>query len=123
MRIIGSGTRLQTTVNTSIANRGHQRRAFERLAHAMGVSRAEILPGDRRDGEAERHHRHEAGLNDALADAESGLCCRTERTADCVDDEQIHGDQGELNAGRQSNLEDLRPETAARARASAWNFK
>ena len=92
----------------------HHRGALERFEHPVGLSRAEILAGHWRHGKAKRDDRHEARLNQALADSEAGLGRRAERPADRVHDEEIHGDECELDTRRQPNLQDLPPHPAMR---------
>ena len=57
----------------------------ERRAHAIGQARAEVLAGDRADREAERDHRHEAGLDHPQPDAEARLRRGAEPARDRVD--------------------------------------
>ena len=76
---------------------------------------AEVLSGHGTDGKAERDDRKKTRLDDAQADAESGLCRCAERPRHGIDEDQIHRHHRELGAGGQSDLQHACPEVEARA--------
>src|SRR5207248_11708575 len=83
-----------------------RRRLAKRLAHTLVPACAEILSGDRRYGEGERHHGQEQPLHDAPPDAESRLRRRPEAADPPVDERQAHETPEELAPRGQSDVED-----------------
>ena len=82
--------------------------------HPIAEPRAKVLSGHRGYREPERDDRHETGLNDPQADAETRLRGGAERPRDDVHDEKVDGHQRELRAGRQAYLQHLPPERQSR---------
>src|SRR5439155_12341576 len=83
---------------------------LERVLHTLGEARAEVLTGHGSDGERQRDDGHEARLNDAHADAESGLRRGAEGPGDRVDQGQIHRRNPEFHAARQPDAEHALPD-------------
>src|SRR5216117_1413378 len=94
--------------------RRHPRGIPERVLHALGQARAEVLAGHRSDGERQRDHGHEPRLDDAHADAESRLRRGAEGPGDRIDEREIHRRDAELHAARQPNAEHLLPDGGSR---------
>src|SRR2546422_5894440 len=70
-----------------------------------------------------RDHRHEARLDDAYADTESGLRRGAERPGDRVDEGEIHRRNAELHAARQPNAEHLLPDSGSRPPGARVEFQ
>src|SRR5947208_16184449 len=80
------------------------------MTDTLGFSAAVVLPDDRRDGEAQRDNGKKERLHDACADPEAGLGCGTEVPDDCVDDENVDGEERKLRARRDADLEHRPPD-------------
>src|SRR5205823_11964306 len=91
-----------------------RRRLAKRLAHTLVPACAEILSGDRRYGEGERHHGQEQPLHHAPPDAESRLRRRPEAPDHPLDDGQDHEQHEELAARGQPDVENAPDERRVR---------
>ena len=80
----------------------------------MGEPCPEILARDGRHGESKCDHRQEAGLDDAHADAKARLRCGSEWLTDRVNHDQVNGDESELSACGQADLQDRAPQVESR---------
>src|SRR5207249_8088382 len=86
-------------------------------------ARAEVLAGHRSHGKRQRDHGHEARLDDAYADTESGLRRGAERPGDRVDEGEIHRRNAELHAARQADAEHLFPDGGSRPPGARVEFQ